>query len=66
MSAAVASRSSSLRDESMTGAPLVASAVAMAAPIPREAPVTSATLPSSRISMVAQPRGAGAAATVAA
>ena len=53
MVAAVSSSASSLRDESITDAPLVANRSAMAAPIPRDAPVTNATLPSSRMSMAA-------------
>ena len=42
---------SSLRDEIITRAPASAMAAAMARPIPLEAPVTSATLPSSLSSM---------------
>src|SRR3954469_18014305 len=53
MSAAADSRSSSFRDDSMTAAPLAERAAAMARPIPRDAPVTSATLPSIRMSMAA-------------
>ena len=53
ISAAAASRSSILRDDSITAAPLAASSAAMARPIPRDAPVTSATLPSIRRSMPA-------------
>src|SRR4051794_9181336 len=51
MSAAAFSKPSALRDVSMTFAPASAYAAAMALPIPRDAPVTSATLPSSRSSI---------------
>ena len=51
ISAADASSPSALRDESITEAPASANARAMAWPIPREPPVTSAVLPSSRSSM---------------
>ena len=40
-----------MRDESITFAPLAAKAAAMARPMPFDAPVTSATFPSRRISM---------------
>src|SRR3954451_20904239 len=53
ISAAAASRPSILRDESITLAPDSTKPAAMALPIPREPPVTRATLPSSRISMEA-------------
>src|SRR5271165_1961714 len=48
---------SALRDESITEAPELAKARAMAWPIPREPPVTSAVLPSSRSSMGGQRTG---------
>src|ERR1019366_8793497 len=48
---------SALRDESITEAPDPAKARAMAWPIPREPPVTSAVLPSSRSSMAGQRTG---------
>ena len=44
---------------SITGAPDAAYAAAMARPIPCDAPVTSATFPSSRISMSAGPYRSG-------
>src|SRR6478735_2528540 len=47
---AAAARSCSLRDTIITAAPLAASSVATARPIPREPPVTRATRPSSRTS----------------
>ena len=57
ISAAAASSASCLRDDSITDAPAAAYAAAMALPIPRHAPVTSATLPSSLICMDRQPIG---------
>ena len=51
ISAAHASRASTLRDESITAAPLAASVAAIALPMPRDAPVTSATFPSTRMSI---------------
>ena len=51
ISAAVASRASILRDDSITSAPAAASVAATALPMPRLAPVTRATFPSSEISM---------------
>src|SRR3954447_26126889 len=51
MSAAAFSRASALRDVSITEAPASANAAAMALPMPRDAPVTSATFPSSRSSL---------------
>ena len=53
MSAAAASSASSLRLLSMTLAPLSASRLAMAFPMPFDAPVTRATFPSRVISMAA-------------
>ena len=51
ISSAAASRASCLRDDSITDAPLPANAPAIALPMPRLAPVTSATLPSRLICM---------------
>src|SRR5262245_23822558 len=51
ISADAASSASCLRDDSITDAPAPAYAAAMALPMPRLAPVTSATLPSSVICM---------------
>ena len=51
ISAAAASSWSCLRDDSITFAPAAANEAAMAFPMPFEAPVTSATFPSSEISM---------------
>jgi hypothetical protein len=51
ISSAVASRASILRDDSITSAPAAANVAATALPIPRLAPVTRATFPSSVISM---------------
>jgi hypothetical protein len=53
--AAAASSPSSLRLDSITCAPAAAYAVAIALPIPFEAPVMSATLPSNRSSTNAGP-----------
>src|SRR3989442_7161067 len=53
MPAAAFSSASCLRDESITLAPDSANCVAIASPMPFDAPVTSATLPSSRRSMPA-------------
>ncbi len=46
MPAAAASSASGLRDDNMTRAPLAASSVAIASPMPRDEPVMSATWPS--------------------
>ena len=51
ISAAAASSWSALRDMSITRAPLADSVAAIALPMPFEAPVTSATLPSNLMSM---------------
>jgi len=51
MAAAAASRSACFRELRTTLAPAPARAAAVARPIPRLAPVTTATLPSSRSSM---------------
>jgi hypothetical protein len=51
ISLAVVSSASRLRDDSITFAPLAARPSAMARPMPRDAPVTSAALPSSLISI---------------
>ena len=53
--AAAASSRRCLRDDSITRAPVAAISAAMARPIPFDAPVTSATFPSSRSSMSAGP-----------
>src|SRR6266849_2204852 len=50
--AATSSRASALRADSMTLAPAAANDAAMAAPIPRDAPVTTAVLPSRLISVI--------------
>src|SRR3954467_12448497 len=55
MSAAAICKPSILREVIMTLAPASTNPAAMAFPMPFEAPVTSATLPSSRISMDAAP-----------
>ncbi len=52
ISVVAASRASAFLEESITVAPLSANREAIAFPIPRLAPVTSATLPSRRISTV--------------
>src|SRR5262245_19165687 len=59
ISPAAASSASCLRDDSRTPAPAAAYAPAIARPIPRLAPVTSATLPSRLIRMGGQPSGSG-------
>ena len=53
MESAAASSASCLRDDSITSAPEAENSAAISRPIPRDAPVTSATLPSSRSSMAA-------------
>ena len=53
--AAAASSASCLREDSITRAPDAAISAAIARPIPFDAPVTSATFPSSRSSMSAGP-----------
>src|ERR1700736_1344282 len=50
--AATSSRASALREDNMTLAPAAANATAVAAPIPREAPVISAVLPARLISVI--------------
>ncbi len=67
--AAAASSASCLRDDSITRAPDAAISAAIARPIPLDAPVTSATFPSSRSSMSAGPyrsrsEGPGSVGTV--
>ena len=57
-SSTVAAHESSLRLVIITLAPAAAIAEAMPRPIPREPPVTMATLPSSLMSMGSDPRGA--------
>ena len=51
MVATAASSASGLRDEIITRAPLAANSWAMARPMPRDAPVMSATRPSRRTSI---------------
>jgi hypothetical protein len=58
ISSAAARRSSILREEMRTDAPASAYALAIALPMPREAPVTSATLPAREISTAGRYREA--------